>query len=65
MATYEHCKLGDVALLRDGDYGFNICNQRGSPLVSFAYPTEADAKAAHSAIAEGLANASAVTIPGT
>lgn len=69
MATYEHFKLGDVVSVQAGltgpsGYGFSICNQHGRPLLSITYPTAVEAKAAHTAIAEALANASAVGTPG-
>jgi hypothetical protein len=59
MATYKHFKLGNV-VKAESNYGFDIVDEHKTPLFSIIYPTEAQAKAAHTAIETALAKAVAV-----
>jgi hypothetical protein len=49
--AYENCKLGAVQS-QDDDWGFNVLRERGSPVVSLSYGTEAEARAAHALMAK-------------
>jgi hypothetical protein len=60
--THENCKLGDVQRVADG-WGFNILNKRNRPLVTLAYPTEAEAKWAHGVMARVITGASVTPQP--
>ena len=59
MATYKHFKLGNV-VKAEPNYGFDIVDEHNPPLFSIIYSTEAQAKAAHTAIETALAKAVAV-----
>src|SRR5208337_3048848 len=59
MATYKHFKLGNV-VKAESNYGFDIVDEHKTPLFSIIYPTEVQAKAAHTAIETALAKAVAV-----
>jgi hypothetical protein len=49
--TYENCKLGAVQS-QDGGRGFNVLRERGGPVVSLSYGTEAEANKARGLMAE-------------
>jgi hypothetical protein len=59
MATYKHFKLGNV-VKAESNYGFDIVDEHKTPLFSIIYPTEVQAKAAHTAIETALAKAVAI-----
>ena len=59
MATYKHFKLGNV-VKAESNYGFDIVDEHKNPLFSIIYPTEAQAKGAHTAIQTALAKALAI-----
>jgi hypothetical protein len=59
MATYNRVRLGSV-VKAGSNYGFDIVDEQNNPLVSIAYPTEAEAKAARAAIETALAKAVAL-----
>jgi len=52
-------KLGNV-VKAESNYGFDIVDEHKTPLFSIIYPTEVQAKAAHTAIETALAKAVAV-----
>lgn len=71
MPTYEKFELADVQLTHFGlagpeglYYGVAITNRYGAPLLSVAYRTELEARAAHQALRTALGTAVAVTTPG-
>ena len=49
--THKNCRLGAVQTREDG-WGFVVSNERGKPLVSLTYETEAEAEEARSLMAE-------------
>jgi hypothetical protein len=60
--TYENCKLGAVQS-QDGGWGFAVSNDRGRPLFSLTYATEAQAKEAHGLMARVITGAEVTPHP--
>ena len=54
--TYENCKLGAVQS-QDGGWGFNVLRERGGPVVTLTYETEAKAQEAHDLMTKVIAGA--------
>ena len=54
--TYENCKLGAVQS-QDGGWGFNVLRERGGPVVTLTYETEAKAQEAHDLMAKVITGA--------
>jgi hypothetical protein len=69
MGTFEGCKVGDVADVRlDASIsgvgrGFSIMNEHKGPLLSFAYHSDGEAKAAHDLIAKAIVGAAITQSP--
>ena len=58
--AYENCKLGAVHS-QDGGWGFNVLRERGGPVVTLTYETEAKAQEARDLMAKVIPGA-AITV---
>jgi hypothetical protein len=54
--SYANCKLGTVQS-QDHRWGFNVLRERGGPVVTLTYETEAKAQEAHDLMAKVIAGA--------
>jgi hypothetical protein len=59
MAIYKRVRFGSV-VKAGSNYGFDIVDEQNNPVVSIVYPTEAEAKAARTAIETALSKAVAL-----